>query len=240
MPMQGLAAQRGVARPQPRRRADPLVAFVALVACCAAALAYARLPSAFASQPMPGSVEVRGSTAWRTVPRTSSAVARQAYTTAGMATPPEDLMSIKQRPFTPSAEGLEYAVVEYSGRQHMITVGSMYETYFIRAIAGAKVRFNRVLLLKRRDTQTNEMQVTIGQPIIDGAHVEVTILEHLKSEDQHVLKHKPKKHYMKRYIVQQKLTRFRIDKIVWDDPKAPVKGQPRYPLMSEIPFESRA
>jgi len=182
---------------------------------------------------MPRPVEVRGSTARRTA---SSLVARQAYTTKGLADPPEDLMSIKQRPFTPSAEHLEYAVVEYSGRQHMITEGSMYETLFIRAVPGAKVRFNRVLLLKRKNAG-GEFEVTIGQPIVDGAYVEVTILEHLKSEDQQILKHKRKKHYMKRYVVQQKLTRFRIDKIVWEDPSAPVVGQRRYPLMSEIPFE---
>ena len=29
--------------------------------------------------------------------------------------------------------------VEYSGRQHMIVEGGMYETYFIRAVPGSKV-----------------------------------------------------------------------------------------------------
>jgi len=163
-----------------------------------------------------------------------SLVARRAYTTAPIAEPPEDLMTIKQRKFVPSAEHLEYCVVEYSGRQHMVTEGAMYETHFIRAAPGAKVRFNRVLLLKRQNDK-GEMEVTVGQPLIDGAFVEVTILEHLKSDDQTIYKHKSKKHYQKRFIVQQKLTRFRIDRIVWDSPDAEVEGLAPFPLWDKIP-----
>jgi large subunit ribosomal protein L21 len=168
------------------------------------------------------------------------AVARRVattYTTAPLAEPPEDLMTIKQRPFVPSAANMEYAIVEYSGRQHMITEGSMYETYFIRAVAGSKVRLNRIFLLKRRN-EDGEFEVTLGQPIIPGAYVEITILEHFKSDDQEIVKFKRKKHYLKRWIVFQKLTRFRVDRIVWESTDAPVEGKPRYPLMDEIPFES--
>jgi len=177
-----------------------------------------------------------GSTAPRVSDGSASLVARRAYTTAPIAEPPEDLMTIKQRKFVPSAEHLEYCVVEYSGRQHMVTEGAMYETHFIRAAPGAKVRFNRVLLLKRQNDK-GEWEVTVGQPLIDGAFVEVTILEHLKSDDQTIYKHKSKKHYQKRFIVQQKLTRFRIDRIVWDSPDAPVEGLAPFPLWDKIPTE---
>ena len=162
-------------------------------------------------------------------------MARRAYETAPVAEPPEDLTSIKQRQFVPSAEHLEYAVVEYSGRQHMVTEGSMYETYFIRAVAGAKVRLNRVLLLKQKDND-GKFQVTIGQPFIDGAYVEITILEHLKSDEIQVYKHKKKKHYQRRYMVQNKLTRFRIDKIAGAGSQAEVQGLPRFPLWDSPPI----
>merc|ERR1719245_2141189 len=95
----------------------------------------------------------------------------------------------------------------------MVTEGSMYETYFIRAVAGSKVRLNRVLLLKQKNAD-GAFEVYVGQPLVDGAYVDITILEHLKSDDQVIYKHKRKKHYQRRYIVQAKLTRFRIDKIV--------------------------
>eukprot|EP00438_Fugacium_kawagutii_P013375 Skav216481 [mRNA] locus=scaffold1123:392379:397685:- [translate_table: standard] len=86
----------------------------------------------------------RGQVQTSTEPR--AAVATRAYTSAPVAEPPEDLMTIKQRHLAPSAEHMEYAVVEYSGRQHMVIEGGMYETYFIRAVPGSKVRLNRVLL----------------------------------------------------------------------------------------------
>eukprot|EP00929_Paragymnodinium_shiwhaense_P106443 TRINITY_DN7185_c0_g1_i3.p1 TRINITY_DN7185_c0_g1~~TRINITY_DN7185_c0_g1_i3.p1 ORF type:complete len:268 (+),score=42.15 TRINITY_DN7185_c0_g1_i3:73-804(+) len=164
----------------------------------------------------------------------SADVARRAFTTMPIVEPPEDLMSVKQRDHVPSAEHLEYAVVEYSGKQHMITEGSMYDTYFIRAVAGSKVRFNRVLLHKHRGEDGN-FKVEVGQPYVDGAYVEVTILEHLKSSDQVVFKHKPKKHYLKRWIVQQKLTRFRVDKIVFDPKDTEVKGVRPFPMWDARP-----
>merc|ERR1719414_1130655 len=115
----------------------------------------------------------------------------------------------------------------------------MYETYFIRAVPGSKVRLNHVLLVKRKNPESGEFEVAIGQPIVDGAYVEITILEHLKSDDQIVYKHKRKKHYQRRYIVQQKLTRFRIDRIVMGDPEAEVEGQKSFPLWKERPSEEQ-
>ena len=138
-------------------------------------------------------------------------------------------MTSKQRAFTPSAEHLEYAVAQLHGKQNMITEGSMYETGFIRALPGSKVRINRVLLYKRKKAD-GEFEVIIGQPIIPGAYVEITILEHLKGNDMTVYKHKPKKHYQRRYIYQAKLTRFRVDKIVFDSPDTPLEGRATYPL----------
>ena len=167
-----------------------------------------------------------------------SAVATRAFTTAPVAEPPEDLMSIKQRHLAPSAQHMEYAIVEYSGRQHMVTVGDMYETYFIRAVPGSKVRLNRVLLLKQKkgeDPMKDGFDVHIGQPLVDGAYVEITVLEHLKGEDQIIFKHKKKKHYMKRWIVNQKLTRFRVDKLALGSPDEPVTGRAPYPLGPTAP-----
>lgn len=160
-------------------------------------------------------------------------MALHAYTTAPLAEPPPDLMTIKQRPYIPTAENLEYAIVQYGGRQHMVTEGSMYETHFIRAVPGSTVRLNRVLLLKQRD-DAGEFQVTIGQPIVDGAYCEITVLEHLKSDEQIIYRHRPKKHYQRRFHVFQKLTRFRLDKIVWEKDvdwrTAEIPGRKPFPL----------
>eukprot|EP00930_Biecheleria_cincta_P051355 TRINITY_DN36535_c0_g1_i1.p1 TRINITY_DN36535_c0_g1~~TRINITY_DN36535_c0_g1_i1.p1 ORF type:complete len:226 (-),score=44.00 TRINITY_DN36535_c0_g1_i1:92-769(-) len=169
---------------------------------------------------------------------TPSQVPMRAYTSGPVVKdPPEDLLSIKQRHLVPSAEHMEYAVVEYSRRQHMVVEGGMYETYFIRAVPGSRLRLNRVLLLKQKD-ENGEFVVSVGQPFVDGAYAEITILEHLKSDDIEVFKHKKKKHYMKRYIVQQKLTRFRIDKIIKGPDDAPLEGERLWPVrQTELPTE---
>lgn len=219
----------------PQRRGCCAAAVAALVCCMSAAPAnLGRAPSAFA-HPARGTGEAQAlSTAATAVRKGTDSVALRAFTSAPVAEPPEDLMTIKQRPFTPSAEHLEYAVVEYSGRQHMVTEGSMYETHFIRAIPGAKVRLNRVLLLKRKGPD-GKFEVSVGQPLVDGAYCEITILEHLKSDEQIVFKHKKKKHYMKRYMVQQKLTRFRLDRIVMGEPEAEIPGKRPFPLWDKLP-----
>ncbi|CAL1154982.1 unnamed protein product [Cladocopium goreaui] len=203
-----------------RRR--PCVAAFAASLCGVALLLAGRDRPTFAAL---AGADSRGKVQMSTEP---SAVAARAYSTAPVAEPPEDLMTIKQRHLAPSAEHMEYAVVEYSGRQHMVVEGGMYETYFIRAVPGSKVRLNRVLLLKQK--KSDEFEVSVGQPLVDGAYVEITILEHLKGEDQLIFKHKKKKHYMKRWIVNQKLTRFRVDKIALGSPDEPLEGRTPFPL----------
>ncbi|CAE8604700.1 unnamed protein product, partial [Polarella glacialis] len=226
-------------RPRPRGALAVSTAFVA-AGCCAVVLATAGYQPSDVFSHFAGQVST-GSQLSLDAAAAPSAVAMRAYSTAPVAEPPEDLMSIKQRALVPSAEHLEYAVVEYSGRQHMVVEGGMYETYFIRAVPGAKVRFNRVLLMKRKvGDAKDEFEISVGQPLVDGAYVEVTILEHLKSEDQTIFKHKKKKHYMKRWIVNQKLTRFRIDKIVMGQGEKAlfaeeVPGRAPYPLWDSLP-----
>lgn len=229
-----------------RSRRSAVAAGVALLSAVVAAvvIGLALAPSAFLA-PSAGAASNSGAqqlllpvaaprAALQVSPR-SLQVARPAFTTMPIVEPPEDLMSIKQRKYTPSAEHLEYAIVEYSGRkQHMITEGSMYETLFIRAVAGSKVRFNRVLLLKHRG-EDGEFKVEVGQPFVDGAYVEITILEHLKGADQIIFKHKAKKHVMKRSIIQQKLTRFRVDKIGFDPSNTEVPGVRPFPIWDKRP-----
>merc|ERR1712046_134532 len=119
----------------------------------------------------------------------------------------------KQRTTVVSAENMEYVVAMYGGSQHMITVGHMYETHFIRAVPGAKVKFNRMLLAKTK-ADGGGFEVTVGRPLIEDSYVQVTILEHLRSKEYTVYKHKPTKHYQKRWLGTRKITRFRVDKIV--------------------------
>jgi ribosomal protein L21 len=186
---------------------------LALLACAAGALLSLRCdaPSAF-TQPMP---EANGATARRGSTAADSATAMEAYTTAKLATPPPCIYTEKQTPYVETAEHLSYAVAEYGGAQHIIVEGRMYEAKFIRALAGSKVRLNRILLDKRKG-EDGEFEVTVGQPWIEGAYAEITILEHLKGDEKIMYKRSIKKHYQRRYWIHDKITRFRVDKIVFD------------------------
>lgn len=166
-------------------------------------------------------VRIEGETAdpMKPIPKPPSNKPKYTYvpkmTVAPVAEPPPDPSTDKQRPFVPTAAHLSYAIVQMLGHQHMMIEGGMYETDFIRAVPGSKVRLNRILLLKnKKDDGTFE--VAVGQPLVHGAYAEITILEHLKGEEKMTFKHTPKKHYMRRFFKYMKVTRFRLDKIVWD------------------------
>jgi len=193
-----------------------------VAACCAAAY-FTSAGDSFVSPPLNKGVS-------------SSVVgSRQAYTKAPLVMdPPEEIISIKQRHKVPSAEHLEYAIVEFGAGQHMVHEGGMYETKFMRAVPGAKVRLNRVLLLKQKN-RGGSCDVSVGQPFIDGAYAEITILEHLLAPEQVVYRHAPKKHFQRRWIHQEKVTRFRIDKIVKKADDLLLAGRAPYPLANQGP-----
>merc|ERR1711941_264049 len=113
--------------------------------------------------------------------------------------------------------------------QWMVRAGQMMETDFIRAVAGSKIRLNRVLLFKQK-MEDEEFKVHVGQPYVDGAYVECTVLEHLKGEDNTVWHFKSKKRQMKRKIFQPMLTRFRVDRIVKAADDAPIEGRMTLPM----------
>eukprot|EP00913_Durusdinium_trenchii_P011873 g11151.t1 len=174
-----------------RHERRPTLAAFAASLCGVVLLTLGRCPTfALLTGALDGRGKVQMSTDTRVATRAYYTTAPNMFNVVQTHLAREDLMTIKQRHLVPSAEHLGYAVVEYSGRQHMVVEGGMYETYFIRAVSGSKVRLNRVLLLKQKSGDTFE--VSVGQPLVDGAYVEITILEHLKGEDQIVFKHKKK------------------------------------------------
>eukprot|EP00933_Yihiella_yeosuensis_P060889 TRINITY_DN63688_c0_g1_i1.p1 TRINITY_DN63688_c0_g1~~TRINITY_DN63688_c0_g1_i1.p1 ORF type:complete len:255 (+),score=43.52 TRINITY_DN63688_c0_g1_i1:58-822(+) len=223
-----MAEAGSMTRPRQRQyagSAKTIAAALVAAGCCQALLSITR-PSVVFTGPRN---EVASSSGVQFLPnhaqQPSTNVALRAYSTVPVGDPPPDPYAYKQRRFTPTAEHLSYAIVYYAKRQHMVVEGGMYESAFFRAVPGAKIRFNHVYLLKEKNAN-GEFDINIGQPIIDGAYVEATILEHFKSEDQVFFKHVKKKHQMKRWISNTKVTRFRIDKIVRGNPTDPVEGFP--------------
>ncbi|GAA4444304.1 hypothetical protein GCM10023091_34260 [Ravibacter arvi] len=102
-----------------------------------------------------------------------------------------------------------YAIVEIAGQQFKVEKGREIFTHRLEGDVDAALVFDKVLLTDAEGT------VQIGAPVVSGASVKGTILEHLKGEKVIVFKKKRRKGYKKRNGHRQFLTRLRIDEIVF-------------------------
>lgn len=101
-----------------------------------------------------------------------------------------------------------YAIVEIAGQQFKVAKDQKVFVQRLPKEEGAKVSFDKVLLLD------NEGTVTIGAPAIEGAEVKAKILGHLKGDKVIVFKKKRRKGYRKKNGHRQFLTEIQIERIV--------------------------
>jgi len=101
-----------------------------------------------------------------------------------------------------------YAIVEIAGQQFKVEKGREIFTHRLEGDTDAALVFDKVLLVDA------EGSVQIGAPVVDGASVKGTIVEHLKGEKVIVFRKKRRKGYRKKNGHRQYLTKVRIDEIV--------------------------
>jgi large subunit ribosomal protein L21 len=101
-----------------------------------------------------------------------------------------------------------YAIVEIAGQQFKVEKGRFIYTHRLVGETNAELVFDKVLLVD------NEGKVTVGAPVVKGASVKCTILEHLKGEKVIVFKKKRRKGYQKSNGHRQSLTKIQINDIV--------------------------
>lgn len=101
-----------------------------------------------------------------------------------------------------------YAIVEIAGQQFKVEKGREIFTHRLEGDANAALVFDKVLLVD------NEGTIQIGAPVLEGAAVNATILEHLKGEKVIIFKKKRRKGYRVKNGHRQYLTKIRIDEIV--------------------------
>ena len=117
-----------------------------------------------------------------------------------------------------------YAIVEIAGQQFKVERGVKVYVHRLDANEGAKVEFDKVLLVD------NGGKVQIGTPSIDGAKVAATVLSHLKGDKVIVFKKKRRKGYQKSNGHRQQLTQILVQGILG-------KGET---LKDEIAVEKKA
>ncbi len=101
-----------------------------------------------------------------------------------------------------------YAVVETGGRQYKVSRGQVIDVEKLEAAPGETIELGKVLLVQDDDN------VSIGQPIVDGAKVTAKVLGEEKGDKLIVFKYKNKTRYRRKTGHRQTYTRLEIEDIV--------------------------
>ncbi|GAB4335545.1 MAG: 50S ribosomal protein L21 [Leptolyngbyaceae cyanobacterium] len=102
---------------------------------------------------------------------------------------------------------MTYAIIETGGKQLRVEPGRFYDVERLAAEPDAKVNIDKVLFVE------SDGEIQVGQPLVEGAIVEATVMRHLRGRKVIVYKMRPKKKTRKKQGHRQELTRLMIDSI---------------------------
>ena len=100
-----------------------------------------------------------------------------------------------------------YAIVEIAGQQFKVERGNKVYVHRLEANEGAKIEFDKVLLLD------NAGKISVGNPTVDGAKVAATVISHVKGDKVIIFKKKRRKGYQKSNGHRQSFTKIQISGI---------------------------
>ena len=100
-----------------------------------------------------------------------------------------------------------YAIVKIAGQQFKVEQGQEVFVHRLNGEEGAKVEFDKVLLVD------NEGSVKVGAPVVEGAKIDGKIVSHLRGDKILVFKKKRRKGYQKQNGHRQDLSKVLIEKI---------------------------
>eukprot|EP01114_Cavostelium_apophysatum_P007407 TRINITY_DN19500_c0_g1_i1.p1 TRINITY_DN19500_c0_g1~~TRINITY_DN19500_c0_g1_i1.p1 ORF type:complete len:171 (+),score=9.95 TRINITY_DN19500_c0_g1_i1:24-536(+) len=101
-----------------------------------------------------------------------------------------------------------YAIVEIAGQQFKVERGNKVYVHRLEANEGAKIEFDRVLLLDNGGT------ISVGNPTVDGAKVAATVISHVKGDKVIIFKKKRRKGYQKWNNHRQSFTQILIQGVL--------------------------
>ncbi|GAB4366374.1 MAG: 50S ribosomal protein L21 [Elainellaceae cyanobacterium] len=102
---------------------------------------------------------------------------------------------------------MTYAIIETGGKQLRVEPGRFYDVERLHVDEDDSVTIDRVLFVD------NDGDILIGQPFVEGATIEATVLRHLRGRKIIVYKMKPKKKTRKKRGHRQELTRLMVGSI---------------------------
>jgi large subunit ribosomal protein L21 len=116
---------------------------------------------------------------------------------------------------------MAYAIIQTGGKQLRVEPGRFYDVERLAVDEDEQVTIEQVLFIDQ------DGDASVGQPLVEGATVEATVLRHLRDRKIIVYKMRPKKKTRKKQGHRQELTRLMINSIslngsviAGDSPKA--------------------
>jgi large subunit ribosomal protein L21 len=101
-----------------------------------------------------------------------------------------------------------YAIVDIAGQQFKVEKGQELYVHRLEGEKGARLDFNKVMLID------HEGKTIVGTPVIEGAHVEGTLIDHLRGDKLFVFKKKRRKGFKKFNGHRQYLSLVKIEEII--------------------------
>ena len=123
---------------------------------------------------------------------------------------------------------MSFAIIQTGGKQYKVSTSEILKIERLNDEEGKTVEFKNVLFLN--DDKTTE----IGNPNIEGAKVEATILKNTKNKTILVFKKRRRKNSRKKYGHRQPISLIRITKIFSKNGKLISEAQPQTKLTKEI------
>ncbi len=101
-----------------------------------------------------------------------------------------------------------YAIIATGGKQYKVEEGQTLDVELLHAEAGETVAIDSVLLLNK------DGEIVTGKPYVEGAKVNLKVVENGKAPKIVVFKYKPKKNYRRKKGHRQPYTRVTVESIV--------------------------
>jgi large subunit ribosomal protein L21 len=100
-----------------------------------------------------------------------------------------------------------YAIVDIAGQQFKVEKGQEVFVHRLEGEKGAKLDFDKVMLIE------HDGKTVVGTPVIEGASVQGTIVDHLRGDKVFVFKKKRRKGFKKFNGHRQYLSLVKIEDI---------------------------
>ena len=100
-----------------------------------------------------------------------------------------------------------YAVIKTGGKQYRVSVGEKIKVELLTVDIGQEIVIDQVLAVGEGEA------LKLGAPVLAGAAVKATVLDHGKHDKVRIFKMRRRKHYQKRQGHRQQFTELQIASI---------------------------